>query len=33
VFATGLIVFGSITIMADLNHNMLPIDQLIRMQR
>jgi cytochrome o ubiquinol oxidase subunit IV len=33
VFVTGLIVFGSIMIMAHLNHNMLPMDQLIQMQR
>jgi cytochrome o ubiquinol oxidase subunit IV len=33
VFATGLIVFGSILIMAHLNHQMMPMDQLIQMQR
>jgi cytochrome o ubiquinol oxidase subunit IV len=33
VFVTGLIVFGSIMIMAHLNHNMMPMDELMRMQR
>lgn len=29
----GLIVFGSVWIMANLNHNLMPMQQLIRMQR
>jgi cytochrome o ubiquinol oxidase subunit IV len=33
VFVTGLIVFGSLLIMANLNHHMMPMDELIRMQR
>lgn len=33
VFVTGLIVFGSIMIMAHLNHNMMPLDELVKMQR
>jgi cytochrome o ubiquinol oxidase operon protein cyoD len=33
VFVTGLIVFGSIMIMTHLNHNMMPMDQLLKMQR
>ena len=33
VFVTGLIVFGSIMIMAHLNHNMMPMDQLLKIQR
>ena len=33
VFVSGLIIFGSIMIMAHLNHNMMPMDQLIQMQR
>ena len=33
VFATALIVFGSIMIMAHLNHNMMPMDELMKMQR
>jgi cytochrome o ubiquinol oxidase subunit IV len=33
VFITGLIVFGSIMIMAHLNHNMMPMDELMKMQR
>lgn len=33
VFVTGLIVFGSIMIMAHLNHNMMPLDGLMKMQR
>jgi len=33
VFVTGLIVFGSIMIMAHLNHNMMPMDELMKMQR
>ncbi len=33
VFVSGLIIFGSIMIMAHLNHHMMPMDQLIQMQR
>jgi len=33
VFVTALIVFGSIMIMAHLNHNMVPMDELMKMQR
>jgi len=33
VFVTGLIVLGSIMIMAHLNHNMMPMDELMKMQR
>jgi len=33
VFVTGLVVFGSIMIMTHLNHNMMPMDELMKMQR
>ena len=33
VFVTGLIVLGSMLIMANLNHNMMPMDELLKMQR
>lgn len=33
VFVTGLVIFGSIMIMTHLNHNMMPMDELMRMQR
>jgi cytochrome o ubiquinol oxidase operon protein cyoD len=33
VFVTGLLIFGSLLIMANLNHMMVPMDQLMRMQR
>jgi cytochrome o ubiquinol oxidase subunit IV len=33
VFATAVIVFGSLMIMAHLNHNMMPMDELMKMQR
>ena len=33
VFVTGLIVFGSIMIMAHHNHNMMPMGELMKMQR
>jgi len=33
VFVVGLVVFGSMIIMANLNANMMPIEQLIQMQR
>ena len=33
IFVVGLVVFGSMIIMANLNSHMLPMDQLMRMQR
>jgi cytochrome o ubiquinol oxidase operon protein cyoD len=33
VFVVGLVIFGSMIIMSNLNHNMLPMDQLMDMQR
>jgi cytochrome o ubiquinol oxidase subunit IV len=33
VFVSGLIIFGSILIMSNLNHNMMPMDELMKMQR
>jgi cytochrome o ubiquinol oxidase operon protein cyoD len=33
VFVTGLIVFGSMMIMTHLNHNMMSMDELIKIQR
>jgi cytochrome o ubiquinol oxidase subunit IV len=33
LFVSGLIIFGSIMIMAHLDHNMLPMDELMKMQR
>jgi cytochrome o ubiquinol oxidase subunit IV len=33
VFVVGLVIFGSMIIMANLNHNMMPMDQLIDMHR
>jgi cytochrome o ubiquinol oxidase operon protein cyoD len=33
VFVVGLVVFGSMIIMSTLNHNMLPMDQLMDMHR
>ena len=33
IFVVGLVVFGSIIIMANLNAHMLPMDDLIHMQR
>jgi cytochrome o ubiquinol oxidase subunit IV len=33
VFITALVVFGSIMIMSHLNHNMMPMDELMKMQR
>jgi cytochrome o ubiquinol oxidase subunit IV len=33
VFITALVVFGSLVIMANLNHNMVSMDQLMQMQR
>ena len=33
VFIVGLVVFGSMIIMANLNHAMMPMDKLMQMQR
>jgi cytochrome o ubiquinol oxidase operon protein cyoD len=33
IFIVGLTVFGSLMIMANLNHAMMPMDQLMQMQR
>jgi cytochrome o ubiquinol oxidase operon protein cyoD len=33
IFVVGLLVFGSMIIMANLNHNMMPMDKLLQMQR
>jgi len=33
IFVVGLVVFGSMIIMANLNHAMMPMDQLMQMQR
>jgi cytochrome o ubiquinol oxidase operon protein cyoD len=33
VLIVGLVVFGSVWVMAHLNHNMVPMDELMRMQR
>jgi cytochrome o ubiquinol oxidase operon protein cyoD len=33
IFVVGLIVFGSILIMANLNHMTMPLDKLVQMQR
>lgn len=33
IFVVGLLVFGSMIIMAHLNHNMMPMDRLMQMQR
>jgi len=33
IFITGLVIFGSMMIMANLNHNMVSMDQLMQMQR
>jgi cytochrome o ubiquinol oxidase subunit IV len=33
IFVVGLVVFGSMIIMANLNANMLPMDELIQIQR
>jgi cytochrome o ubiquinol oxidase subunit IV len=33
LFVSGLIIFGSIMIMTHLDHNMLPMDELMKMQR
>jgi cytochrome o ubiquinol oxidase subunit IV len=33
IFVTGLVVFGSMAIMSNLNHGMISMDQLMQMQR
>jgi cytochrome o ubiquinol oxidase subunit IV len=33
VFVSGLIIFGWMMVMTHLNHNMMPMDELIEMQR
>ena len=33
VFISALVIFGSMMIMANLNHNMMPMDELMKMQR
>jgi cytochrome o ubiquinol oxidase subunit IV len=33
IFVVGLVIFGSMIIIANLNHNMLPMDQLMDMHR
>jgi cytochrome o ubiquinol oxidase operon protein cyoD len=33
IFVIGLVVFGSMIIMSNLNHAMMPMDELMRMQR
>jgi cytochrome o ubiquinol oxidase subunit IV len=33
LFISALVVFGSMMIMAHLNHNMMPMDELMKMQR
>jgi cytochrome o ubiquinol oxidase operon protein cyoD len=33
IFVVGLVIFGSMIIMSSLNHNMMPMDQLLQMQR
>jgi cytochrome o ubiquinol oxidase operon protein cyoD len=33
VFVSGLIIFGSMLIMTNLNHNMMSMDELMKMQR
>jgi len=33
VFITGVIIFGSLMIMTHLNHSMMPMDELMKMQR
>jgi len=33
LFISGLVVFGSLVIMTNLNHMMMPMDQLMQMQR
>jgi hypothetical protein len=33
VFAVGLVIFGSMIIMSNLNHNMMPMDQILDMYK
>jgi cytochrome o ubiquinol oxidase operon protein cyoD len=33
VFVVGLVIFGSMIIMANLNHSMMPMDRLMDMQK
>jgi cytochrome o ubiquinol oxidase operon protein cyoD len=33
IFVVGLVIFGSMIIMANLNHNMMPMDQLLDMHK
>jgi cytochrome o ubiquinol oxidase subunit IV len=33
IFVVGLVVFGSIIIMANLDHNIMPMEKLMQMQR
>jgi len=33
IFVVGLVVFGSMIIMANLSHDMVPMDKLLQMQR
>jgi cytochrome o ubiquinol oxidase operon protein cyoD len=33
IFVVGLVVFGSMIIMANLNNHMMPMDELLKMQR
>ena len=33
VFISALVIFGSMMIMSNLNHNMMPMDELMKMQR
>jgi cytochrome o ubiquinol oxidase operon protein cyoD len=33
VFVVGLVIFGSMIIMANLNHSMMPVDQLVDMHK
>jgi cytochrome o ubiquinol oxidase operon protein cyoD len=33
VFVVGLVIFGSMIIVSNLNHNMMPMDELINLQR
>jgi cytochrome o ubiquinol oxidase operon protein cyoD len=33
IFVVGLVIFGSMIIVSNLNHNMMPMDRLLEMQR
>ena len=33
IFVSALVIFGSLIIMANLNHNMMPMDRLLELQR